>query len=68
MRDTGIGYDYAIRNTTHKYIRFTDGSEAFYNIENTRLETNNLLSNELTESEETIKNELVNTILEIRGE
>lgn len=41
--DTG-GSDYTIRNATHKYIKFDDGSEALYNLSANPLEQPNLLN------------------------
>jgi len=44
--------DFAIRNTTHKYISFSDGTEALYNLQDDFLETRNLLNaNQLPLSE-----------------
>ncbi|GGD24043.1 sulfatase-like hydrolase/transferase [Hyunsoonleella pacifica] len=40
----GVGFDYAIRNDTYKYIRFVDDTEAFYNLSSDPLETTNLLN------------------------
>ncbi|OSY89110.1 sulfatase [Tenacibaculum holothuriorum] len=39
--------DITIRNLTHKYIKFTDGSEALYNLNDDFFETNNLLTSTL---------------------
>lgn len=61
--------DFTIRNTTHKYIIFNNGSEALYNLINNPLEDPNLLSvDELPLSEEntTIKNELTARLDEIK--
>ncbi|TMM53710.1 sulfatase [Maribacter algarum] len=45
--------DYTIRNATHKYIKFADGSEALYNLIENPLEQPNLLNtNQLPLSEE----------------
>ena len=41
----GNTLDYAIRNKTHKYILFENGSEALYDLRNSTLESNNLLTN-----------------------
>lgn len=61
--------DYTIRNATHKYIYFQDGSEALYNLINNPLENPNLLSNSqlpLSSADSSIKDELVNKVKEIR--
>ncbi len=42
-RDNGTS-DYTIRNATHKYIRFSDGSEALYDLSANPLENPNLLN------------------------
>lgn len=67
-KDTG-GSDYTIRNATHKYILFDNGTEALYNLQDNPLENPNLLSaNQLplsTQNEE-ILNELKNKVNEIR--
>ncbi|WP_345190162.1 sulfatase-like hydrolase/transferase [Algibacter agarivorans] len=62
--------DYTIRNTTHKYIYFNDGSEALYNLSDNPLENPNLLNaNQLPLSSENalIKDELTAKLLEIRN-
>ena len=67
-----IGGDYgqyAIRNTTHKYIRFEDGSEALFNLSNDEFERSNLLKDEnlaLSNSDRAIRDELVEEVTEIR--
>ncbi len=49
----GSGNDeYAIRNTTHKYIMFTDGTEAFYNLNADFFEIENLLESNLSDSDQ----------------
>ena len=61
--------DKAIRNATHKYILFGDGSEALYNLTNTNIEQPNLLNpNQLTlsDTDSTIMNELVTKMNEIQ--
>ena len=68
-QDSGIS-DYAIRNTTHKYIYFEDGSEAMYDLSDNPLERPNLLSvNQLplSTSDSAIKDELVNQINTIKN-
>ena len=42
--DNTSGMDYAVRNETHKYIKFSDGSEALYNMVGRFIENPNLLS------------------------
>lgn len=62
--------DYTIRNTTHKYIYFNDGSEALYNLSDDPLENPNLLNdNQLPLSTENaaIKDELTSRLTEIRN-
>lgn len=61
--------DYTIRNNTHKYIRFADGSEALYNLSLNPLESPNLLhSNQLPLSspDALIKDELITKLDEIK--
>jgi len=63
------GSDYTIRNQTHKYIKFDDGSEALYNLSINPMENPNLLSSNqlpLSSSDEVIKNELILKLAEIR--
>ncbi len=43
---TNLGTDKTIRNATHKYILFDDGTEALYNLDQNPLENPNLLSPE----------------------
>ena len=67
-KDTG-GSDYTIRNATHKYILFDNGSEALYNLSANPLENPNLLNANqlpLSTSDSTIKDELTAKITEIR--
>lgn len=55
-------YDYAIRNTTHKYILFADGTEALYNLSTDPLESQNLLSTDqlpLSDGDSSEMNELL---------
>ena len=62
--------DVTIRNNTHKYIQFSTGSEAFYNLSIDPLETINLLNSNrlpLSDSDKLIKEELVTKLLEIRN-
>lgn len=57
--------DIAIRNNTHKYILFDDGSEALYNLQANPLENPNLLNANqlpLSATDEAMKNELVNKL------
>ncbi len=61
--------NYTIRNSTHKYIRFADGSEALYNLSSNPMESPNLLHSRqlpLSPSDALIKDELTNKLLEIR--
>ena len=61
--------NYAIRNLTHKYIRFEDGSEALYNLSVNEFENPNLLSANqlpLSENNNLIKNKLLSKLQEIR--
>ncbi|WP_298551078.1 sulfatase-like hydrolase/transferase [uncultured Algibacter sp.] len=64
-----IASDYTIRNTTHKYILFDDGSEAFYNLSVNPLEAPNLLNtNQLPLSDENsaVKDNLTSKLIDIR--
>ncbi len=61
--------DNSIRNATHKYIYFEDGSEALYNLNTTTLEDPNLLSANqlpLSDSDTTIKEELISKLNRIK--
>ena len=61
------GSNYTIRNSTHKYISFDDGSEALYDLSDNPLEFPNLLNQfPLSDSTIDIKNELINRLNEIR--
>ncbi|AUC83052.1 sulfatase-like hydrolase/transferase [Lacinutrix sp. Bg11-31] len=67
--DSG-GSDYTIRNATHKYILFDDGSEALYNLINNEFENPNLLSTTqlpLSTEDATIKDELLAELISIRN-
>ena len=60
--------DLTIRNSTHKYILFDDGSEALFNLEVNPLENPNLLNENqlpLSASDEATKNELINKLEEL---
>lgn len=60
----------SIRNSTHKYLLFNDGSEAFYELSNDPLEIKNLLNKNrlpLSTSNETIYKELIEKLTEIRN-
>ena len=62
--------DYTIRNQTHKYIRFDNGNERFYNLSEEPFETTNLLNaNQLPLSAEDIANlnELTEQLDDIRN-
>ncbi|AUC76386.1 sulfatase-like hydrolase/transferase [Olleya sp. Bg11-27] len=68
-KSTG-GSDYTIRNETHKYIAFDDGSEALFNLSENPMENPNLLSANqlpLSSTDEIIKNELLSKLIEIRN-
>ncbi len=61
--------DYTIRNKTHKYIVFEDGTEKFYNLNTDPLELINLMHiNQLplNSTDELIKEELILKLNEIR--
>lgn len=67
--DSG-GSDYTIRNSSHKYIRFEDGTEALFNLSANSFERPNLLSDSqlpLSESDSTIKVELIDSLEAIRN-
>ncbi|MFD2726042.1 sulfatase-like hydrolase/transferase [Hyunsoonleella rubra] len=62
--------DLTIRNNTHKYIVFDNGSEALYNLGSNPLENPNLLNPNqlpLNDTDESIKNELASKLTEIRN-
>lgn len=62
-------FNVTIRNNTHKYMLFDDGSEAFYNLEEDSFETINLLNKTrlpLSSTNEEIKALLVEKLKEIR--
>lgn len=62
------GFDYSVRNGTHKYIRFDDGTEALYDISDSFIENPNLLSENqqpLSTENEVILNELSSQLDEI---
>ncbi|GAA3639881.1 hypothetical protein GCM10022397_26420 [Flavivirga jejuensis] len=64
------GSDYTIRNATHKYISFYDGSEAFYDLSSNPLEAPNLLNANqlpLSASNSSIKDALTTKLSEIRN-
>ncbi|MFK7832531.1 MAG: sulfatase-like hydrolase/transferase [Winogradskyella sp.] len=50
--------DYATRSLTHKYIRFKDNTEGFFNLANDPFETNNLLDQTLSPVSLEIYNDL----------
>lgn len=61
--------DYTIRNNTHKYLHFENGSEKFYNLNTDPLESINLMHPNqlpLNSSDEIIKGELILKLNEIR--
>jgi arylsulfatase A-like enzyme len=55
LKDANGNIDYTIRNTTYKYISFSSGQEALYNLINDPLEATNLLKNTLSDTENTNK-------------
>ena len=60
-----LSSDFTMRNATHKYIMFSDGSEAFFDLSSNPFENPNLLNANqpsLTTSEEEILNTLKNQI------
>lgn len=62
--------DFTIRNVTHKYIYFNNGSEALYNLSNNPLENPNLLNANqlpLSDSDSAIKEALTTQLSEIRN-
>ncbi|MDO5980626.1 sulfatase-like hydrolase/transferase [Flavivirga spongiicola] len=62
--------DFTIRNATHKYIYFNNGSEALFNLNVNPLESPNLLNANqlpLSNSDTTIKLELTTKLSEIRN-
>lgn len=66
---TSTNTDYTIRNATHKYIMFDDGSEALYNLSANPFENPNLMAPSrlpLSSSDSTIKAELEAEVLRIR--
>jgi len=64
--DTGL-VDYAIRNETFKYIDFSNGNDALYNLIDDPLESENLLNRTLSDIENTNKQALVAEILNIKN-
>ena len=61
--------DYTIRNNTHKYIRFDDGTEALYNLSINEFENPNLMAPSrlpLSTSDSIIKAELEAEVVRIR--
>ncbi len=62
--------DYAIRNTTHKYILYEDGSEGLYDLMMNPMESPNLLNANqlpLSAANSAIKDELVTKLAAIRN-
>ncbi|QXP55538.1 sulfatase-like hydrolase/transferase [Cellulophaga sp. HaHa_2_95] len=57
--------DYTIRTSTHKYILFSDGAEALYDLTIDPLENTNLLDNSLSETDSTIYNDLTASLQEV---
>lgn len=65
--DTG-GSNFTMRNATHKYIYFDNGSEALYNLIEDPLEETNLLTSSLTAEDTLIKEELLAELSSLREE
>ncbi|SNR16303.1 sulfatase-like hydrolase/transferase [Tenacibaculum jejuense] len=66
-RDSG-SEDITVRNDNYKYILFSDGTEAFYNVSSDFFETNNLLNNSsLSTTEQAVLIELKNAINNIKN-
>lgn len=65
-KETGDA-DVTIRNTTHKYIRFTDGSEALYNLNEDFFEVNNLLELSLNEENQQQLDNLKETLNNLKN-
>ncbi|WP_246175037.1 sulfatase-like hydrolase/transferase [Tenacibaculum aiptasiae] len=62
--------DYTIRNATHKYILYNDGSEALFNLASDPLESTNFMNANqlpLSAANSAIKNELSAKLTEIRN-
>ena len=62
--------EYAIRNSTHKYIHFEDGSEALFNLSMNEFERPNLLIQSqlpLSSNDSKNKDELINELNQIRN-
>jgi len=66
VRTNSGGIDYTMRNTTHKYISFNNGSEALYNLTDDPFEITNLLSRDLTEENALIKEELLDELAKLK--
>lgn len=56
-----------IRNDTHKYMRFSDGTEQFYKLNTNELETSDLLQSTLSDTDEIIKNELISKMTALKN-
>jgi len=61
VKQTGDS-DYAIRNETHKYIEFANGTEALYDLSENPLENPNLMDSTLSDGDNAIKNLLINKL------
>lgn len=62
-------FDYTIRNKTHKYISFGNGTEGFYDLTESNIDNKNLLSASqpsISDEEEVILADLKNEVNEIR--
>ena len=66
MEDESGNVDYAIRNETFKYIDFSKGEDALYNLIEDPLETVNLLNTALSDTENSNKLALQAEIIRIK--
>lgn len=65
------GSDYTIRNSTHKYMLYDNGTERFYNLDNNAFENPNLLNANqlpLSTQDNLIMNELISELNFIRNQ
>ncbi|MDP5158117.1 MAG: sulfatase-like hydrolase/transferase [Flaviramulus sp.] len=66
LEDTSGNIDYTIRNNTFKYMSFSSGQEALYNLINDPLESTNLLNNTLTDTENNNKLALIAEVTRLK--
>ncbi|MBA6156999.1 sulfatase-like hydrolase/transferase [Tenacibaculum sp. S7007] len=59
--------DVTIRNESHKYIKFTDGSEALYNLNDDFFEVNNLLDSTLSAEDQQELDNLKQTLNDLKN-